>query len=418
MARISKKSAAAKAKRPGRAKAAARKTPARKAPARKTAARKRTPAPQVLLLVATRKGAWLYRGDAARRSWRADGPHFLGHIVSHLVLDPRDGRTLLAAAKTGHIGPSLFRSTDLGRSWQEAARPPAFPKATAGGNGRAVDHTFWLTPGHASEPGVWYAGTSPQGLFRSEDAGASWEPVSGFNDDRRLVPALGGPQDGTPDGPKLHSIIVDPRDAAHLYLGMSGGGVHESRDGGRSWTPLIRGLEVVEGFDAANAAFHDPHCLRLCPSDPDRIYQQNHCGIYRIDRPGDEWVRIGRAIPKRVGDIGFPLVVHPRNADTAWVFPMDGTSVWPRTSPDGKPAAYVTRDGGRRWRRLDAGLPESQAWWTVKRQAMTGDGQDPVGLYFGTTSGELWMSRDEGERWSCMARHLPEIYAVEAAAIG
>jgi len=383
-----------------------------------TAARARPakmPGRRVLILVATRKGAWIYHGDASRRSWRADGPHFLGHVVNHLVLDPRDGRTLLAAAKTGHLGPTVFRSTDLGRSWKEAKRPPAFPKVPEGQTGRAVDHTFWLTPGHASEPGAWYAGTSPQGLFRSEDGGESWAPVPGFNDNPRYRPWMGGPQDGTPDGPKLHSISVDPRDARHLYLAMSGGGVHESRDAGASWEPLVQGLEVVGGLDPANIAFHDPHCVRLCPSDPDRLYQQNHCGIYRLDRPSATWTRIGKAMPKRVGDIGFPMVVHPRDADRVWVFPMDGTSVWPRTSPGGVPAVYTSGDGGRRWRRQAAGLPEGQAWWTVKRQAMTADGADPVGLYFGTTSGELWMSRDEGERWACMARHLPEIYAVETA---
>jgi photosystem II stability/assembly factor-like uncharacterized protein len=368
-----------------------------------------------LVLVATRKGAWLYHGDAARRNWRVDGPHFLGHITSHLMLDPRDGRTLLAAAKTGHLGPTVFRSTDLGRSWKEAARPPAFAKAPDGETGRTVDHTFWLTPGHASEPGTWYAGTSPHGLFRSEDGGITWESVAGLNDDPQYRTWMGGPQDGTPDGPKLHSIVVDPRDPAHLYLGMSSGGVHESVDGGRSWTPIVQGLEVVDGFDPANISLHDPHCVRLCPSDPDRLYQQNHCGIYRLDRPSQTWTHIGRSMPKRVGDIGFPMVVHPRDADTVWVFPMDGTDVWPRTSPQGIPGIYVTRNGGTRWQRLDSGLPEGQAWWTVKRQAMTADAQDPVGLYFGTTSGELWTSRDEGGRWACIARHLPEIYAVEVA---
>lgn len=370
---------------------------------------------RLVVLVATRKGAWLYHGDAARRTWRVDGPHFLGHTISHLVLDPRDGRTLLAAAKTGHLGPTVFRSSNLGRTWKEAARPPAFPKAPDGEKGRAVDHTFWLTPGHASEPGAWYAGTSPQGIFRSDDGGATWSPLPGLNDDPQYRSWMGTVQDGTPDGPKLHSIIVDPRDPAHLYLGMSGGGVHELVDAGRSWAPLAQGLEVVEGFDAANLAFHDPHCIRLCPSNPDRLYQQNRCGIYRLDRPSNEWVRIGKKMPKRVGDIGFPMVVHPRDADTAWVFPMDGTMVWPRTSPDGIPGAFVSRNGGKTWRRLGSGLPERQAWWTVKRQAMTADAHDPVGLYFGTTSGELWMSRDEGDRWACMARHLPEIYAVEVA---
>ena len=368
----------------------------------------------VVVMVATRKGAWFYHGNETRETWRCDGPHFLGHIINHVVLDPRDRRTLLAAAKTGHLGPTVFRSTDFGRTWKEAARPPAFATA-ADGNGRAVDHTFWLTPGHPDEADVWYAGTSPQGLFRSTDGGISWAQFSSINDDPQVRKWMGTVQDGTPDGPKLHSIIVDPRDPNHLLLAMSGGGVHESVDGGRTFRLAIDGLEVVEGMDAGDPTFHDPHCVRMCPSKPDRLYQQNHCGIYRVDRPSTQWRRIGRNMPKDVGDIGFPMVVHPRDADTAWVFPMDGTSVWPRTSPDGKPAVYGTRDGGESWQRLAGGLPASDAWWTVKRQAMTADGLDPVGLYFGTTSGELWLSRDEGARWECIAQHLPEIYAVEIA---
>jgi len=370
----------------------------------------------VVVLVATRKGAWFFHGDAGRRAWRVDGPHFLGHIIHHMVLDPRDGRTLLAAATTGHMGPTVFRSTDLGRSWKEAARPPAFAPRPDG-EGRAVDHVFWLTPCHANEPDAWYAGTSPQGLFRSDDGGVTWSPFSTINDDPQYREWMGTVQDGTPDGPKLHSVLVDPRDPAHLYFAMSGGGVHESVNGGRTFTPLIDGMEVVGGFDPGVVTYHDPHCMRMSPVNPDRLYQQNHCGIYRLDRPGREWQRIGRTMPEEVGDVGFPMVLHPRDPDTAWVFPMDGTDVWPRTSPDGRPAVYTTRDGGARWQRLADGLPEAQAWWTVKRQAMNADALDPVGLYFGTTSGELWMSADEGAHWTCIARHLPEIYAVETAAL-
>ena len=369
---------------------------------------------RVVVLVSTRKGAWLFHSDAARKIWRADGPHFLGHIVNHMVLDPRDGKTLLVAAKTGHLGPTIFRSTNLGRSWQESKYPPAFAAATDGKPGRSVDHTFWLTPAHANEPNVWYAGTSPQGLFRSVDGGVNWAPFSSINDDPQFRQWMGSEQDGTPNGPKMHSIIVDPRDSTHLYIAMSGGGVHETRDGGKTFTRLLKGMQVVEGFDPSEPTFHDPHCVRMCPSNPDRLYQQNHCGIYRIDRPSDEWLRIGERMPKRVGDIGFPMVVHPRDADCAWVFPMDGTSVWPRTSPDGKPAVYGTKNAGKTWQRLDKGLPESQAWWTVKRQCMSADALDAVGLYFGTTSGELWQSRNAGEKWTRIAQHLPEIYAVEA----
>jgi photosystem II stability/assembly factor-like uncharacterized protein len=375
------------------------------------------PAGSVALLVATRKGAFILRSDAARRDWKIDGPHFFGHIVFHMVLDPHasgDNRTLLVAARTGHLGPTVFRSTDFGKNWKEATRPPAFPKAAEGQKGRVVDHVFWLTRGHPSEAGTWYAGTSPQGLFRSEDDGDTWSPVSGFNDHPMYSKWTGDEQDGTPDGPKLHSIIVDPRDARHMYIGMSSGGVFESLDKGANWAPLNKGC--VADFLPGPAEYgHDPHCVRLHPKAPDILYQQNHCGIYRMERPTGSWVRIGENMPKDVGDIGFPIVLHPRDPKTAWVFPMDGTSVWPRTSPDGKPASYITRDSGKSWQRQDAGLPPSQGWFTVKRQCMTADESDPVGVYFGTTGGEVWASPDEGAQWTCVARYLPQIYAVEAA---
>ena len=372
----------------------------------------------VTLLIGTRKGAFTLKTDRARRTWTLSAPIHLGHIVHHIVCDPRDRRTILMAASTGHLGPTVFRSTDAGKTWKESSTPPAFKKLSEGEKGRTVGHVFWLTPGHANEPDTWYAGTSPQGLFRSDDGGVTWKSFSYINDDPQYIEWMGSVQDGTPDGPKLHSIIVDPRDSTHLYFGMSGGGVHESTDGGKTFAPLIKGMETVEGFDAAVATYHDPHCIRLCPSNPDRLYQQNHCGIYRIDRPSTEWVRIGRTMPKKVGDIGFPMVVHPRNADCAWVFPMDGSTVWPRVSPGGKPAAYVTRNAGKSWSRLDKGFPRSNAWWTVKRQAMTHDTHNPVGLYVGTTQGEIWASRNEGAAWICIARHLPEIYSVEAASLG
>ncbi len=372
----------------------------------------------VALLVATRKGAFIYRSDKARRAWRVAGPMFFGHTVHHLVLDPRPnakgGRTLLAATRTGHLGPTIMRSTDLGRTWKEAAKPPAFPKVPEGKKGRVVDHNFWLTPGNASEPGVWYSGTSPQGLFRTDDDGVTWAPVAGFNDNPMYTEWTGGEQDGTPDGPKMHSVIVDPRNARHLYIGMSSGGVFESRDRGASWKPLNQGVLADFRPDKYPEYGQDAHCVRLHPAAPDVLYQQNHCGIYRLERPGTVWQRIGSTMPKKVGDIGFPIVPHPRDANTAWVFPMDGSTVWPRTSPGGKPAAYMTRNAGKTWKRQDAGLPKSQGWFTVKRQAMSADAHDPVGVYFGTTSGEIWASRDEGGKWTCIARHLPEIYAVEA----
>jgi len=362
------------------------------------------------LLIATRKGLWTLASDAARRTWKLAGPQFLGNVVHHAVQDPRDRKTLLVAARTGHLGPTVFRSTDRGRTWKEATTPPAFKP----GGARSVDHTFWLTPGLASQPGVWYAGTSPQGLFRSTDGGATWAGVDGFNEHPKRKDWCGGDQDGTPDGPKLHSILVDPRDAKHLYIGMSGGGIFESTDAGGNWHPLNQGVRADFFPDPYPEYGHDPHCMRMHPLLPDRLYHQNHCGIYRLDRPATRWTDIGAAMPKSVGAIGLPMVLHPRDPDTLWVFPMDGTSVWPRVSPGGKPAAYRSVNGGRTWQRQAAGFPAAQAWWTVKRQALTADDAATVGVYFGTTSGEVWGSRDEGRTWKCLARHLPEIYAVES----
>ncbi len=370
---------------------------------------------RVWLLVGTKKGAFIFRGDGSRRKWEPNGPIFLGNEVNHLVLDPRDGRTLLMAARTSHLGPTVFRSTDGGRNWKEARRPPAFPKADDAAAGPAVERTFWLTPGHASQPGIWYAGTSPHGLFRSEDGGISWDPVTGFLDYLQALKAKEGFIGATPGGPLTHSILVDPRDPTHLYIGLSTGGFFESLDGGSSWKPLNKGVAAYFLPVKDPEYGHDPHCVALHPAKPDRLYQQNHCGIYRLDRPGEAWKRIGRAMPKEVGDIGFPIVLHPRDPDTVWVFPMDGTTVWPRTSPGGRPAAYRTRDAGRTWQRQDRGLPPRQAHYTVMRQAFTADVSDPVGLYFGTTSGEIWMSPDEGGTWRAMAAHLPYVLSVTTA---
>ena len=192
----------------------------------------------------------------------------------------------------------------------------------------------------------------------------------------------------------LHSIIIDPRDANHMYLGLSGGGVFETNDRGADWHAAQRGLGRRLPTGPRRAVRPRPHCVQLHPLQPDRLYQQNHCGIYRLDRPTHVGAR-RRRHARDVGDIGFPIALHPRDPDTFWVFPMDGTDVWPRTSPDGRPAVYVTHDAGGSWERQDSGLPE-RAWFTVKRQAMCVDRNDPVGVYFGTTSGEIWASIDEG----------------------
>jgi photosystem II stability/assembly factor-like uncharacterized protein len=364
----------------------------------------------VELLIGTRKGAWRLKSDAGRGDWAVEGPLFLGQIINHFVRDPRDPEVLLMAASTGHLGPTILRSTDGGKSWTEAKSPPAFPKSDPGA--RAVHHTFWLEPGHASEPGVWWAGTSPPALFRSQDGGDTWAGVTGLNEHPDALKWF-PPEAGTPDGAILNQIVVDPRDARHMYLATCSAGVLETKDQGETWRFLNKNVECGFLPDPFPEYGQDSHYIALSPTDPDRIWQQNHCGIYRVDRPSDDWTRIGNNMPKEVGDIGFTVVPHARDRNTAWVWPMDGTDVWPRTSPGGRPAAYRTRDAGESWERQDGGLPQEQGWFTVKRQAFCADRHDPMGLYIGTTGGEVWMS-EEGEGWRQILAHLPEIYSVIA----
>lgn len=386
----------------------------------------------ITVLVGTRKGAFFLRSNDSRKTWQLSEPTYLGHIVYHLVADPRDPKHLVMCTKAGHLGPTVYYSEDGGQSWSESSTPPQFPKQQGaeeakaaeageskpneknGKKARVVESVFWLSPGHASDPGTWYVGTNPPGIFVSKDHGKTWQPMTGFNE--HPMYSKWTEMGETPGGQLLHSINIDPRDKNHIYCGISVGGVFESTDGGVDWKPLNKGC-AADFMPDEDADFgHDPHCLVMHPKNPDRIYQQNHCGIYRMDRPSNEWIRIGKNMPKEIGDIGFPIVVDPNNADKAWVFPMDGSDVWPRTSPGGKPAVYVTSNAGESWERQDKGLPPEKAYFTVKRQAMCGDAEQPFGLYFGTSQGEVWASADEGENWSCIVRYLPEIFSLSIVA--
>jgi hypothetical protein len=373
------------------------------------------------LLIGTAKGGFLLESKGG--AWRLAGPFQLGSKVHDVRLDPRDGRTLLLASTGGHLGPTLFRSTDRGRKWRETKGSPKFGRASKAAKfkgtsrGKAVKINFWLEPGPAAEPGSWYCGTSPPGLFRSDDAGDTWTGVLGFNENPMWSTWTTDGDSGTPDGSLLHSVVIDRRDARRLMVGVSGGGAFESTDGGRAWTPRNVGVATDFMPPGEHLYGHDPHQIVASPADPDRLYRQDHCGFYRMDRARSfEWKRVGKNMPRDVGDIGFGVAAHPQDPDVAWTFPMDGTKLWPRTSPGARPAIHRTEDGGKTWRRFDRGLPKEHAYFTVKRQALCADDVAPAtGVYFGATSGEVWGSFDRGESWTNLVAHLPHIYSVRTA---
>ena len=358
----------------------------------------------VRILIGSKKGAFILESDGVRRDWRVRGPYCEHWPMTHVAAEAATG-TIYGTGGNAWFGPAVWKSMDGGATWTHSSRGLAYPE------GETPVQCAWVT--HAAH-GRLYIGVEPAGLFVSDDGGESFREVEGL----RRHPSRPEWQAGG-IGLVLHTIVSDPADPRRLWVGISSVGVFYTDDGGETWSPRNSGVRcdyLPEGqrYPEYGQCVHN---MTLAPGHSNRLYQQNHCGIYRIDRPSNTWRRIGRAMSQAVGDIGFPMVVHPRDADKAWVIPMDGTQVWPRTSPDGKPAVYGTRDGGESWQRLDNGMPPDNAWWTVKRQAMCADSHNPAGLYFGTTSGALWASMDEGGSWFALAEDLPHIYAVESAVV-
>ena len=341
-----------------------------------------------VLLVGTREGAWLLRADSTREGWSVSEPMFLGQIVQHMVLDPRDRRHFWSAHAPGTSGrrccaPRISGVPGKRRRVRRRSAPndplDSRSRARFSGSRRAtrMNRVSGMPAGRRRASSGPRTAVTRGTRSRVGTTTLIWERWAEW------------PEEGTPDGSMLHSIIVDPRDAAHLYIGLSGGGVFESVDGGARLAAAQRGM----GRDVpprSGAGVRARSALRAVCIRRGRIACTSRTTAASIAWSASDgrWIRIGDNMPRDVGDIGFPIELHPRDPDTAWVFPMDGTDVWPRTSPDGRPAVFVTRDAGDSWTRCDDGLPE-RAWYTVKRQAMTVDDRDPVGVYFGTTCGEL-----------------------------
>ncbi|GAA4668673.1 sialidase family protein [Streptomyces chumphonensis] len=365
----------------------------------------------VLLAVGTRKGLFLFRGRAgsgpvtAVGGWERAGAHFTDQAVSALALDTRSGRpTLLVGADSAHWGPSVLRSTDLGGDWQEPARPAIrFPADT----GASLERLWQLAPGGAGEPDVVYAGTEPAALYRSEDGGRSFALVRSLWEHphrERWEPGGGGLG--------LHTVLVDPRDSGRVTVAVSTGGVYRTEDGGESWRPSNAGVSAVFLPDPQPEFGQCVHKVARDAVHPDRLYLQNHWGVYRSDDGGRRWSAIESGLPST---FGFPVLAHPHRADTAYLFPLNADS--DRVPAGRRCRVYRTEDAGRSWTGLADGLPATDHHGPVLRDALCTDGGDPAGLYFGNRNGEVYASADDGTSWRQVVAHLPDVLCVRAARV-
>ncbi|MEU1392492.1 MULTISPECIES: exo-alpha-sialidase [unclassified Nonomuraea] len=355
-----------------------------------------------VLAIGTRKGLFLAR-SAGGGPFEIEPIRFSTVAVPSVAIDTRGGTPrLLSGIEYGHFGPSVMYSDDLGESWGEAPQPPiAFPDKTDA----TLARVWQLTPS-PSEPGVVWAGVEPAALFRSEDNGVTYRLVEGLWDHPhrpRWQPGGGGLC--------LHTIVPHPTDPEVMGIAVSAAGFYRTRDGGMSWEAANQGIRapfLPEGQQYPEFG-QCVHKVCLDPAHPDRLYLQHHFGVYRSDDFGGSWHDIGSALPS---DFGFPIVVHPTRPDTIFVLPL--TADVDRTPVGHRYRVCRSQDAGATWQELGEGLPEGPVHATVLRDAMTAS---PAGLFFGTRDGEVYCSRDDGESWSQVARHLPDVLSVRAAVL-
>lgn len=377
---------------------------------------------RVSVLVGTTKGAFLLQSDARRKDWALSGPHCGGWGINHVLGDPETG-ALWAAGGSDWTGAGVWRSMDGGETWTLAKLS----------NGKFDD---WLAndPGFAAEVGLepdrpapftgevsslWvlhfahgrlYAGGKPGVLFASDDMGQSWQRLRGLNEH----PSAPDWQPGAA-GLVLHTILSDPEKPGRLWVGVSAAGVFYSEDGGTSWERRNRLTNAAADHrhshpETGQCGQETGHCVHnMQRASAGVLYQQNHHGVFRSADDGLNWEDITSGLPST---FGFPIGVHPRDGQVIWTLPLNGDMAG-RYPPDAKAAVWRSRDGGQSWQDLRDGLPQSGCFFTVLRQAMAVDRLDPAGVAFGTNSGSVFFSADEGEHWDEIARHLPTVLGVE-----
>jgi photosystem II stability/assembly factor-like uncharacterized protein len=361
----------------------------------------------LLLLVGTMKGAFLLRSDKARKKWEVGGPYFPGRAIYALAFDDRQGRNRLwAAVNSSYWGSYLSSSDDFGQSWSE---PETYNVKFPEGVEDAVKQIWQIAPGHSDEPNTLYCGVEPAALFKSDDAGNTWSLVRGLYDHPHRSQWMPGG-----GGLCLHTILPDPSNRKRLFVAISTGGVYRTDDGGTTWQP--RNVGVRAQFLPPEQRYPEfgqcVHKIDSHPANPNRLFLQNHWGLYRSDDGGDSWNDIANGVPS---DFGFALTVDPKQPDTAYIIPLESDEF--RCTPEAKLRVYRTRSAGESWEPLTNGLPQENAFETVLRDGMSTDNLEPTGIYFGTRNGKLFGSRDSGQSWATIEEGLPPVVCVKTAVV-
>ncbi len=360
----------------------------------------------VLLLVGTMKGAFLLRSSPSRARWEIGGPYSPGVPIYAMAYDGRNGRRRIwAGAQSWRWGTVLRSSDDFGKSWTE---PETYSVKFSSDSGVSLKNIWQICLGRPSEPNTLYCGVEPTALFRTDNKGESWSLVQGLFDHphrEKWTPGNGGQC--------LHTILPHPTNRQRMTVAMSTGGVYRTDDGGKTWVARNRGIRAEFLPDKYPEFGQCVHKIAMHPSRPDRLFLQNHWGLYRSDDGAESWKDIANGVPS---DFGFAIVAHPHDPNTAYILPVESDEF--RCTPEGKLRVYRTRNTGKSWEPLRRGLPQKDALETVLRDGMATDVLDPAGIYFGTRSGKLYGSSNEGNTWQMIREGLPPVVCVKAAVVG
>ena len=367
---------------------------------------KRSRPRKIHVLVGTQKGGFRFTSDLRRRTWKVEGPFHPGWEVNHLMRDPRSGH-LWAAINTSWWGNDLQVSRNGGKKWEKASSGLGFSPD----RGLNLERIWYIAPDRASRSGTLWCGAAPGALFRTDDGGRNWYEVKGLTQHSsrdQWQPGAGGMM--------VHGIFPHPADVDVIYATLSVAGCFRSDDDGKTWQPRNRGVRA----DFAPKPFPEVgqcvHRLVMSPANPDRLYQQNHCGVYRSMDGGAKWEDISKGLPSR---FGFPMAVlpnpKPEKKETLFVIPQVSDQF--RYVCGGRLGVWRSKNGGDTWKRLTRGLPQQHVYTQVMRHALVADQCEKPGVYFGTTSGELYYSLDQGDSWKLLHAHLARILSVETAVV-